>query len=385
MKKIMLIILLLSCSKIIENIQLKNKDINEDLVLAIINNETEKAKELIKESEVDARDTYGWTALMYASENGHMEIVKLLLEKGADISIRSRKGYRKGYTALLIAAEKGNANIIEILLNAGADINERINFILKFKGKSAVEIAHKRGHEKLLELLILRGADLTNLKETIIENLIINKIKIGDMSSCLLIMNNYKVNYKYKDKDDNTFLHHAALVDNKELLKEFIKRGCNISLRNINGFTALVIALQKGYIDLVKLLIDKGANVNDKEGNGMTTLIIASKEAHVEVVKTLIDKNVNIYEKDNLNKTALIYIGEFLKTYKLKEEKDSRIHIAYLILKKMLEDYIHLFTSLGKKINIPQDIKDSTRDYINFLYSLQNLPIELFEEVIKKF
>ena len=46
--------------------------------------------------------TNGWTALMLASNNGHKEIVELLIEKGAEVD----RGDEDGWTALMIASNK---------------------------------------------------------------------------------------------------------------------------------------------------------------------------------------------------------------------------------------------------------------------------------------
>jgi ankyrin repeat protein len=61
----------------------------------------------------------GVTALIAASENGHAEIVKLLLNKGANLKAKTTID-DIDYTALGIAKMKGKKDIIEILEKAGA-------------------------------------------------------------------------------------------------------------------------------------------------------------------------------------------------------------------------------------------------------------------------
>ena len=55
----------------------------------------------------------GLTALMMASANGHTEIVKLLLDKGADVNVKNTYGI----TALFTASVHGHTEIVKLLLD----------------------------------------------------------------------------------------------------------------------------------------------------------------------------------------------------------------------------------------------------------------------------
>ncbi|KAE9388108.1 ankyrin, partial [Gymnopus androsaceus JB14] len=68
---------------------------------------------------VNAQDEYGDTALTQASQEGHCEIVKLLLNHGADKDI---PGFKK-YTPLIIAAENGHTHVVSVLIENGANVN----------------------------------------------------------------------------------------------------------------------------------------------------------------------------------------------------------------------------------------------------------------------
>jgi serine/threonine-protein phosphatase 6 regulatory ankyrin repeat subunit B len=66
---------------------------------------------------VNAKRNDGRTALMIASERGHKEVVKLLLEKGADVNAKNKEGM----TALKYASENGHKEIVELLKSYGAE------------------------------------------------------------------------------------------------------------------------------------------------------------------------------------------------------------------------------------------------------------------------
>ena len=74
------------------------------------------------ESKADvnvARKTDGITPLYMSSLDGHVEIVKLLLEAGADVNAKAYVG-GKDYTPLSIAKEKGHSEIVKLLKEHGA-------------------------------------------------------------------------------------------------------------------------------------------------------------------------------------------------------------------------------------------------------------------------
>ena len=60
---------------------------------------------------------------MLAAQNGHLEIVRALLEKGAKIN--QYENSNTYYTALMLAAEKGHLEIVKYLLEKGAKINKK--------------------------------------------------------------------------------------------------------------------------------------------------------------------------------------------------------------------------------------------------------------------
>ena len=65
--------------------------------------------------------TYGQTPLSWAAQNGHEAVVKLLLEKGADVESKSSNGR----TPLSWAAENGHEAVVKLLLEKGADVESK--------------------------------------------------------------------------------------------------------------------------------------------------------------------------------------------------------------------------------------------------------------------
>ena len=73
-------------------------------------------------NDINIRSVSGATPLIAASTGGQTEIIRLLIEKGADVNLREDVG---GSTALLAAAFFGHTEIVEMLIDKGADVNAR--------------------------------------------------------------------------------------------------------------------------------------------------------------------------------------------------------------------------------------------------------------------
>lgn len=59
------------------------------------------------------------TALLWAADMGHLQVLELLLHSGADMTLVDDNGL----TALLWAADRGHADCVKALLDAGIDVN----------------------------------------------------------------------------------------------------------------------------------------------------------------------------------------------------------------------------------------------------------------------
>jgi len=94
------------------------QDLGDELRHAATTGDVAKVKELLdKGVDANAANPYGGTPLVYACDKGYPEIVKLLLEHGANPNL-SNNFY--GYPAIGWAAQKGNVEIAKLLLDKGA-------------------------------------------------------------------------------------------------------------------------------------------------------------------------------------------------------------------------------------------------------------------------
>ena len=125
---------------------------NKLLLQAAEKGHLEQVKTLVKKgADVNAKDQNGQTALMAAAGRGHLEMVKLLIDKGADVNASDENGR----TALMEAAMSGQLQIVEILNDKGPDVNA------KNKHVPTVVMAAEWGKNLgIVRLLIGKGADV---------------------------------------------------------------------------------------------------------------------------------------------------------------------------------------------------------------------------------
>ena len=88
--------------------------------------------------------------LFIASERGHLDIVRLLIKKGAKLD----KADYDGWTPLIGASLMGHLEVVRLLVDAGADLNK-----VNDDGKTALDIAKAMGHLEIVRLLVEASAD----------------------------------------------------------------------------------------------------------------------------------------------------------------------------------------------------------------------------------
>ena len=110
-----------------------------------------------KGADIEAKDDDGINALVYASTYNNEEMVKFLLEKGADANTVceiENEHTDIASTPLMNAAYRGNTNIINMLLENGADINYTTDF-----GMTALMMAASFNQFEAAKVLLENNAD----------------------------------------------------------------------------------------------------------------------------------------------------------------------------------------------------------------------------------
>ncbi len=175
----------------------------------------EKVKSIlaIDPSRLSVQDAFGYTPLHWAALMKHKDIVKYLIDMGAEVNITGLDGC----TPLHSAAGQNAVAIIGMLIKKGAVIEAHDGW-----GNTPLHIACRSGSRKAVEILLFQGADINALS-----------------------------NEKW------TPLHYAFASGHRKLAEYLVLvRNCNTEVRDISGKTAMDYSIQRPYainIDSSKL------------------------------------------------------------------------------------------------------------------------------------
>lgn len=204
-----------------------------------------------------------------AVEGGDLNTVQKFLSKDPRlISIRDNRKKAAEGSPLELAIRGGHVDIVKLLLSRGANPNER-----NPRGTGPLHWAAKAGRAELVEVLVRYGSDVNG--------------RIGEFNHpplCFatstevteaLIANGADISLRDKSLSSSTPLHSIAGSGQTEAAEVLLAHGADIEVEDSFGRTPLHRATRSGRGKMVELLIAKGANINAKDSKGLTTLNLA--------------------------------------------------------------------------------------------------------------
>lgn len=224
------------------------------------------------------------SVLCVAAEQGNLETVRLLMERGAPPNGRDERGR----TPLMCAASAGNLEAMTFLLRNGADIHAVESTPTSFPPPIDTALMHaaRNGRWQAVELLLNEGArvndkglaDFTALAYAIERSFFgpVHETNPRDYPATLRILleRGAGPNSEVQDQWRSTPLALAVRGDKTRLLPILLAAGANPNSRGAAGETPLMIAVKRGNLDDVRLLVEKGgdASIADREGRSSRQL-----------------------------------------------------------------------------------------------------------------
>jgi ankyrin repeat protein len=270
-------------------------------------------------ADVNEKGGYGRTPLIYAASSGVVASLQMLITAGADVNAKNEGGQNAlfdsisglhpsanivevlidagidltliaqyNHTAFTWAANYGQHEIVELLLRRGVDINQ------KAKGETALSHALQRKKFDTVNLLLDRGADVND------EYFVRNVISSGNQKLAERVI-------KQTTKKTPKALQEAAREGKITLARMLLDAGVDVNGKTYDGDeTPLIKAASNGKLKMVELLVKKGAALEARDGRGNTALLHAAWGGHTMVVQFLIDHGADLAAQNKLNWNALM-------------------------------------------------------------------------------
>eukprot|EP00946_MAST-07B_sp_MAST-7B-sp1_P003995 g3995.t1 len=200
----------------------------------------------------------------------HRSCVEVLLEWGAD-----PMRHFNGEPAVVVAAAHGNSEALEAIVERDTDINCR-----NHTGYSPLMKACANGHAQVAEFLINLGVDRD-----------IGTIP-GGLTALMIVANKGNLGLTRLLLDGNMSTGETGCDREKH--------------ENHLGFTAMIFAARKGYVDIVEAISSFGGNVHARDKSGMTAMHHAAHFNKLKTFRFLWGFEGCINDRDDKGRTPLV-------------------------------------------------------------------------------
>lgn len=272
-------------------------------------------------TDINRGSAQGWTALHSAAMYGNYDVIKTLLDLGANINAAYKDGGTPFHYALRYNSwrhEEGKLRLARLLVDAGSDPNRVDEY-----GCAPLQYAlgYFRDDDRSLpfaQLLIDSGADVnlpsrggTSAHSYYLEGSFNHIMLHYDKPRLLETLIRAGVNVNALDSHGRSALMlHSFLGDSADIVKMLIAAGADVNHKNPHGETALMYALRRGRTENAEALIAAGADVNVQAINGDTPLMYCANiywdEDKIDCTQLLIGAGADINIQNEDGETILM-------------------------------------------------------------------------------
>jgi ankyrin repeat protein len=268
----------------------------------------------------------GVTGLYLAAQNGHAEVVELLLKTGACSEVE-----RSGLSALHIACYKGHAGVVRLFLQYLASVDTFMDDVLLTplhlasiqghktiveallqagalpdqrdkSGFSPLHIACIHGHNSLLSVLLEKVHDVYKSKKAGSELLTL-ACKYGSADAVKILV--HWIPNIIENAADSAAVHAASSEGKVDVLTILLEHNLSPSSQ-VYGSAPIHKAAEKGHANITEILLRYGATVNNVNSKSFTPLQLACMHEHSDVARVLLEeKSVDLEARDRNGRTAL--------------------------------------------------------------------------------
>ncbi|KAM8761185.1 ankyrin repeat and death domain-containing protein 1A [Acanthopagrus schlegelii] len=329
------------------NANAKNVDNRTALHYAVAGKNKEAVQFLLQRRvRVDQADKHGVAPIHLAAWFGSLEILKLLVQAGAEQKVKNEEGLNilhcaainnhtdileyivndlqmkeldkhdlSGNRPFALAAEHGCAEMLDMLmvpydmatmkpnkrgdtplhLAARNDQLEAVQLLLQtldtrdevnMDGETALYQAADKGQERCVRALLEAGGD-PNILTTAKCSALHSVSEKGDTSLVQLLLE-YKAHTDFKNQYQEAPLHLAVKNSHIPVIHSLLKAGCDSNVTNKRSQTAMHLAAELGKIEVVEMLLKAGLDLTLCDQQGKTALGVAARADEVIIVDMII-------------------------------------------------------------------------------------------------
>lgn len=332
-----------------QGLDTQNEYKRSPLMLAAKCGYTDLVKALIEAgADLNLQDTGGNTALIEVSadeqEGPNTEIAKILIEAGADVNLKNNHGE----TSLLYITHYHEPEIVQLLIDKGADLNPVSRF-----GDTPLSRATNNS-EDVAEILRKAGAGnvdyLAGIKDTATEGVLRMLREKSYTVGLQAIVKLLEQGINAQDDEGRTPLILAVIDEgndfdsrlpygesepegysagNVPFVKELIAMGADVNLPDNQGATPLINAVMYNNKDVAEALLAAKAAINKADKDGTVPLVHAIRNRDMDLFRFLLDAGADIEIKDNYGSTVLYCAAsdKNLPTAKCLLERGAKVNV----------------------------------------------------------
>ena len=218
------------------------------------------------------------TPLHLASRMGHLEVARLLVEHGADVTVENQYGR----TPLHWAVQDGGSDVVRFLVEHGADVT-----VQDYDGSTPLHWAAREGSVDVVRLLVKHGANVT-VQDNNGWTPLLWAAREGSVDVARFLLER-GADATVKDKYESSPLHLAVLEGSVDLARFLIEHGADVTAKDEHGSTPLHLTVLEGNVDVARLLVEHGADVNARDEDGWTPLYQAVQEGKEDLARWFVE------------------------------------------------------------------------------------------------
>lgn len=226
------------------------------------------------------------TPLRTAIRHSEIETAQFLLDAGA---CANESQTPRQYAPLPLAARCGEDEIVRMLLERGADVH----YVLPW-GETPLIMAACGGHDAVVRRLAAAGVDLDDDSYGLTALECALRSFEGDVALLLVELGADPLLCEHEYKKGLTLLSLAVRQNNHNLVMNLLEDGVPVNTVDDFGITALMVAAMNARVDLAKALLRQGADPLIKDLSGRTSLTLAAERGWLDMVLALLDDGTDV-------------------------------------------------------------------------------------------